>query len=137
MDAAIWVRQARRSAGRSQRELAEWTGLPQPTIARIERGQQIPRVDTFLRLLTAAGFAVRIEPERPDAAIDSGQIARWLALDPAVRFARSVAFGRAARTMAEAQVASPSPRRRVLVPDWDDPEEATQVMAETAMKEPR
>jgi transcriptional regulator with XRE-family HTH domain len=121
MDAATWVRQARRSAGRSQRELAEWTRLPQPTIARIERGQQIPRVDTFVRLMTAAGFSIRIEPTNPDGGVDRGQIERWIALPTSERVRRSIAFGHAARRLRGARVAASPRRRHVLVPDWDEP----------------
>ncbi len=121
MNAAIWVRQARRSAGRSQRELAEWTGLPQPTIARIERGQQIPRVDTFLRLMTAAGFEVSISPALPPVSIDGAQLARWQALTPEQRCRQSLAYGRAASALRNARIASERPRRPVPVPHWDAP----------------
>jgi DNA-binding XRE family transcriptional regulator len=44
---AEWVNGARRSAGLTQRQLAERSGVPQPTIARIESGKQMPRADTL------------------------------------------------------------------------------------------
>ena len=62
--AAEWVWGARRGAGLSQRQLAKRSGVPQPTIARIERGQQIPRVDTLMRLLDACDFELRLGPKR-------------------------------------------------------------------------
>lgn len=62
MDAAHAVRYARRRAGLSQRALAARAGVPQPTIARIERGAVSPRVDTLLPLLGAAGFTLEVTP---------------------------------------------------------------------------
>src|SRR2546430_2203341 len=46
---------ARRSAGFSQRQLAERSGIPQPAIARIESGRSTPRLDT----LAASGGACK------------------------------------------------------------------------------
>ena len=64
MTAASRVNQARRAAGISQRELSRRTGVPQSAIARIERGQQIPRADTLDRLLDACGFELRLGPSK-------------------------------------------------------------------------
>jgi transcriptional regulator with XRE-family HTH domain len=50
------VREARSSAGLTQRELAERAGTAQSVVARIESGATSPTWDTFARLLTAAGF---------------------------------------------------------------------------------
>lgn len=55
MDAAETLRAARRRAGFSQRELHRLTGIAQPTIARIESGLAVPRLDTFESLLEACG----------------------------------------------------------------------------------
>jgi transcriptional regulator with XRE-family HTH domain len=60
MSAARYVNQARRAAGLSQRELSSRTGVPQSAIARIERGQQVPRADTLEKLLQACGFELRL-----------------------------------------------------------------------------
>ena len=46
----------------SQRELAAATGVPQPAIARIERGAVSPRVETLERLLAGAGSALEPAP---------------------------------------------------------------------------
>ena len=75
MEAAAWVNGARRGAGLTQRQLAARSGVPQPTIARIESGRQVPRVDTLERLLDACGWELEMTPRRgeggpePDPAI--------------------------------------------------------------------
>jgi transcriptional regulator with XRE-family HTH domain len=62
MNARHAVRYARRRAGLTQRALAAKAGVPQPAIARIERGAVSPRVDTILPLLQAAGFTLEVAP---------------------------------------------------------------------------
>jgi predicted transcriptional regulator len=69
MDAARVLRQARRRAGLTQRELAGRAGVPQPQIARIESGAVIPRVDTLDRLLEACGEGLESHP-RPGRGLD-------------------------------------------------------------------
>jgi predicted transcriptional regulator len=64
--AARILRHARRRAGLSQRELAIKAGVPQPAIARIERGTVSPRVSTLDRLLQAAGFTLDVAPRLGD-----------------------------------------------------------------------
>lgn len=59
--AAELLRQARRKAGLSQRRLAELSGVPQPTIAAIERRRQDPRFATLKRLLVACGYGLDLE----------------------------------------------------------------------------
>ena len=54
------VRYARRRAGLTQRALAEKAAVPQPAIARIERGAVQPRLDTVLHLIEAAGFTLEV-----------------------------------------------------------------------------
>jgi transcriptional regulator with XRE-family HTH domain len=93
MIAATYVNQARRAAGLSQRELSRRTGVPQSAIARIERGQQVPRADTFEKLLKACGFELRMGPAR-GGGVDLSQIDEWLALTPAERLERAVGYGR-------------------------------------------
>ena len=56
------LRQARRRAGLSQRELAAVSGVLQPQIARIERGVVSPRLDTMDRLLNATGLTLELTP---------------------------------------------------------------------------
>ena len=62
MNAARIVRYARRRAGLTQRALAAKAGVPQPAIARIERGAVSPRLDTVLPLLEVAGFTLEVAP---------------------------------------------------------------------------
>ncbi|MEW6152638.1 MAG: helix-turn-helix transcriptional regulator [Actinomycetota bacterium] len=93
MDAATYLNQARRAAGLTQRELAARSGVPQPAIARIERGRQVPRYDTLVRLLKACGHELQLE-ERDDNGVNRGQVRSWLALSPADRSKGLVAYGR-------------------------------------------
>lgn len=102
MGAASQLNQARRAAGLSQRQLAARSGVPQSAIARIERGQQIPRVDTLERLLRACGFELRLAPRRGDG-VDRSLITEWLGLSPADRARGGVAYGRAANRLGAAR----------------------------------
>lgn len=67
------VRFARSRAHLTQRELAAKTGIPQETIARIERGRVDPRVGTLDRLLEGCGYGLEVEP-RLGIGIDRTQI---------------------------------------------------------------
>ena len=93
MSAATYLNQARRAAGFSQRELSRRTGVPQSAIARIERGQQVPRSDTLERLLKACGFELRLGPVR-GGGVDTSLIEHWLELTPAERAEGAIAYGR-------------------------------------------
>ena len=63
------VQDARRRAGLTQRGLAAAAGIPQETIARIERGRADPRLMTLERLLEACGFGVESMP-RPGSGVE-------------------------------------------------------------------
>lgn len=89
------LRTARRRAGLTQRTLAAHTGIAQPTIARIERGREDPRVSTLERLLLACDQTVEALP-RAGVGIDRTGIRALLALTPAERLASVV---EEARTM--------------------------------------
>jgi transcriptional regulator with XRE-family HTH domain len=93
MTAARMLKAARRRAGVTQRELAQASGVPQPSIARIERGTTIPRVDTFVRLLRASGQDVSVEP-RLGEGVDRTHIRALLAMTPAERAESAAAAGR-------------------------------------------
>ena len=95
---------ARRGAAFSQRELARRSGIPQPSISRIERGLVSPTVDTLERLLHACDM--ELEPARypADQDVDRTLIRENLELTPAERARQAVqewrrleAFRRAAR----------------------------------------
>lgn len=46
----------------TQKQLEELSGIKQPMIARIENGDTMPRIDTFLRLLEPMGLTLEIVP---------------------------------------------------------------------------
>ncbi|MGH2635914.1 MAG: helix-turn-helix domain-containing protein [Actinomycetota bacterium] len=81
MDAAGVLRDARRTSGLSQRALAVRAGVPQPTVARIESGVVVPRVDTLDRLLAVCGLGLAGVP-RPGTGVDRSQIRQLLELSP-------------------------------------------------------
>jgi transcriptional regulator with XRE-family HTH domain len=67
--AARALRWARLTAGLSQRQLADRSGVPQSTVGRIEAGSIDPRVGTLSRLLRACGFDLEVT-ERIGQGID-------------------------------------------------------------------
>ena len=73
------VRDARSRAHLTQRQLAAKAGIPQETIARIERGRVDPRVTTLDRLLEACGYGLEVMP-RLGIGVDRTQIAGSLEL---------------------------------------------------------
>ncbi|MDP2937005.1 MAG: helix-turn-helix transcriptional regulator [Dehalococcoidia bacterium] len=56
---------ARLGVGLTQKDLAERIGATQPAIARLERGERLPTVDTLHRLATVLGVDFLITPEEP------------------------------------------------------------------------
>ena len=42
----------------SQRDLSEKTGIKQPMIARIEKFESVPRLDTIVRIATSLGLTI-------------------------------------------------------------------------------
>src|SRR5574340_1229815 len=69
MTGGTFVREARRRAGLTQRQLATRAGVSQPTIARIESGDVRPSLERILDLVRAAGFDldVHVVPLDEDA----------------------------------------------------------------------
>ena len=84
MDAARVLRQARRRAGLTQRQLAARAGVAQSVVGRIETGAVIPRVDTLDRLLAAAGHGLEPVP-RPGQDVDRTGYAEHLGRSPRQR----------------------------------------------------
>ena|SRR4051794_10896889 len=72
------VREARRRAGLTQRELASRAGTTQSSIARLETGQTGPSFDLVVRLIQLCGFRldVFLDP------YDDSDIAQADALQP-------------------------------------------------------
>ena len=54
--------QARQEQGFSQRELETLSGVKQPQIARMERGDANPQLDTMLKVLAAMNKTLAIVP---------------------------------------------------------------------------
>ncbi len=87
------LRDARARAHLTQRELAAKSGIPQETIARIERGRADPRVNTLDRLLEACEFGLEVMP-RLGIGIDRTQIQELLKLTPSERLNLAIADDR-------------------------------------------
>jgi transcriptional regulator with XRE-family HTH domain len=82
------VREARRRAGHTQRELAEKAGTTQSALARLEAGRTAPSFDLVLRLVRLCGFDLDIMlVERDDS--DWAQALRLRDLTPARRVTRA------------------------------------------------
>ncbi len=84
------IRRARHRAGLSQRQLAERAGTSHAAVAQYETGVKVPRADTLVRLLEAAGFApeVRLQPRADRTPADREAKGRELlgALELAAQF---------------------------------------------------
>jgi predicted transcriptional regulator len=93
MNAATTLRNARRAAGLSQRELARRAHVAQPAVARIEAGGVVPRVDTLEHLLRACGHTLHVT-RRAGAGVDRSVIRQLLKLTPRQRLDLAVAEAR-------------------------------------------
>ncbi len=83
------IREARRRAGLSQRELAERAGTTQSAIARIETGRSTPSFDTVLRLVRLCGLDLDVMLVERDGS-DWAQAVELLELTPAARVADGI-----------------------------------------------
>lgn len=84
------VREARRRARLSQRELAERAGTTQSAVARIETGRSAPSFDAVLRLVRLCGLDLDIMlVERDDS--DWMQARELLRMSPEERIASGIA----------------------------------------------
>ena len=84
MNTATTLRNARRAAGLSQRDLAHRARVAQPAIARIESGGVVPRVDTLEHLLRACGHSLAVT-RRAGFGVDRSLIRELLRLTPRQR----------------------------------------------------
>ena len=80
------IRFSRLRAGLTQEELARRAGVSQPSLARIEGGHVVPRLDTATRLLRECGMSLEPIP-RAGQGVDRTTIRRMLALTPRQRLA--------------------------------------------------
>lgn len=55
--------EAREKKGITQEQLASMTGLKQPAIARLEKMETFPQIDTLSKVLRALGYKLAIVPE--------------------------------------------------------------------------
>ncbi len=87
------VREARRRAGLTQRELAERAGTTQSAVARLESGRTAPSLEHVLALVRACDLDLEVALVEVDDA-DLWQAARLLRLTPAERIERHQRVGR-------------------------------------------
>ncbi len=87
------LRWARKRAGMTQHELAAAVGMPQPSIARLERGSVLPRTATLIAILEATGLQLAAEPVDPP--VDLAAIRRRAAMQIERRV--TLALGRAGK----------------------------------------
>jgi transcriptional regulator with XRE-family HTH domain len=99
--AAILVREARRRAGLTQRQLAKLAGLSQATIARIESGATQPTLAQVCRLVEACGLELQVRLVPADNS-DWSLAQANLRLDPDARVRQHQAALRFARAGREA-----------------------------------
>jgi transcriptional regulator with XRE-family HTH domain len=91
MRAGQFVREARRRAGLSQRELAAKAGVSQPLVARIERGSVDPPFALVRRLVRACGFDLSVSlVELDDSAWSVAQTQQRMSVDARVRANRAL-----------------------------------------------
>ena len=59
--------QQRKNLGLSQRDLAKLCDMPQSSVARIESGKIVPKLDTIVRLLKQLDLKLTVSPQKPVA----------------------------------------------------------------------
>jgi transcriptional regulator with XRE-family HTH domain len=94
------VREARKRAGLTQRELAEKAGTTQSAIARLESGRTRPAFDDVLRLVRLCGMDLDVMLVERDSA-DWMQAQTALRVSAGERLERSIRFARRARRLQE------------------------------------
>ena len=104
-----FVREARKRARLTQRQLAEKAGTTQSAIARLESGRTQPSFETVLRLVRLCGMDLDIMLTERDES-DWIQAQRQLMLTPGRRAERMVEFGRKVRATQRAAVAERASR---------------------------
>lgn len=100
--------QARARAGLSQRQVSALSGIPQPMISAIERGQQDPRHETLERLLNACGQEVDLVI-KPGEGVDPTQYDKLLHATLRTRLASATDDARVLAWLSKA-VIRPRPR---------------------------
>lgn len=88
-----FIREARRRAGLTQRQLADRAGTTQSAVARWETGCTSPDFDTVVRLVRLCGFDLEVSLVEADSS-DLAQAEQLLKLAPGERLSRSVQVAR-------------------------------------------
>lgn len=57
---------ARKEKGMTQQELEQLSGVRQPVIARMEKGNTNPKIDTLLKILAPLGKTLAVVPIKKD-----------------------------------------------------------------------
>jgi transcriptional regulator with XRE-family HTH domain len=96
------IRMARRQAGLTQAVLAERAGTSQAAVSAYESGRRSPSVDTLCRILSAAGFEVRMRLAAPDTHTPSLALAERLVPTEQLDAHRKREHARVARRRADA-----------------------------------
>ncbi|MAG31992.1 MAG: hypothetical protein CL908_13990 [Deltaproteobacteria bacterium] len=96
------LREARRRAGLTQRELADQLGTTQSSIARLESGVVSPTFATLRSAIEACGFEIRVGLGEPDPETDT-LFDQTLALTPSERIRQAMRVTRFGRRMQEAR----------------------------------
>jgi predicted transcriptional regulator len=107
MSPSVLIREARRTAGLTQVQLAERAGVAQSVIARLERGGGNPTLATLERVLHAAGHRLELHAVNHGLkTVDETQLRRDVLLSPTERLQALVSLTRAVRPLAEAAAQS-------------------------------
>jgi transcriptional regulator with XRE-family HTH domain len=96
-----FVREARKRARLTQRELADKAGTTQSAIARLESGRTQPSFESVLRLVRLCGMDLDIMLTERDES-DWLQAESLLGLDPSERVARAQGVARTMQAIREA-----------------------------------
>ncbi len=106
MDGGLLIREARLRAGLTQAELARRAATSQSAIARYERGDVSPRVDTLDRIVAACGLELRPSLVVGDEGHDRSMAFRSMDRSPAQRFEDFLNFVSFAEDLARAKPAT-------------------------------
>ncbi len=111
MSAARLIRETRRRAGVTQVQLAKRLGTTQPAVAKLERDDSNPKLNTVVEALAALGHELRLEAVPRAANVDESLVRRQLELTPAQRLRQLEAMHRQARVLATAGARARDERR--------------------------
>lgn len=105
------LRDARRRAGVSQRQLAIRTGIAPPSLSRIENGRESPSFERFATCMEALGFKPRVELHvLVGSRVDPAHLAAEARLTPAQRLESLFEWMRFGDRLARAELRPLTPR---------------------------